>query len=194
MLELYAPAVDTSGSPTLVAVSDTGHRKPGTTRAAKRARQRRILELASARTVTNQQGFVRLLAEQGFDVTQATVSRDIAELGLVKVQHGGRHVYASASDVAASPAPTSDERLRRVLSDYPVRVGRSGLTLLLVSEPATAAAIAEAIDESTFDTQEGTLAGDNTVLVLFADEARLRTWRQRFEELVATVTAAEAAR
>ena len=69
-----------------------------------------------------------------------------------------------------------DERLRRILADYPVRIGRSGLTLLLLSEAGTAGAIAQAIDESTLDEQEGTLAGDNTILVLFADEARLRAW------------------
>ena len=61
-----------------------------------------------------------------------------------------------------------------MLSDYPIRIGRSGLTLLLVSEAGVADAIGQAIDESTLDEQEGTLAGDNTILVLFADEARLR--------------------
>ena len=49
-------------------------------------------------------------------------------------------------------------------------------------------AIGQAIDESTFDQQEGTLAGDNTILVLFADEARLQAWLERFETLRATVT------
>jgi arginine repressor len=64
-----------------------------------------------------------------------------------------------------------------------VRIGRSGLTLLLVSEAGTAGAIGQAIDESTLHEQEGTLAGDNTTLVLFADEARLQTWLRRFEAL-----------
>ena len=80
-----------------------------------------------------------------------------------------------------------DRRLRRVLSDYPVRIGRSGLILLLISGSGTADAIAQAIDESSLDEQEGTLAGENTVLVLFADEARLDRWRRRFETLQASV-------
>jgi len=79
--------------------------------------------------------------------------------------------------------PSDDETLRRILSDLPVSVRRSGLTLLLVSGPGSASAIAQAIDESTLDVQEGTLAGDNTVLVLFSDEERLQLWRDRFDAI-----------
>jgi Arginine repressor len=71
-----------------------------------------------------------------------------------------------------------------VLADYPVRVARSGLTLVLVSTPGTAAAIAQAIDESGFDEQVGTLAGDNTLLVLFADEPALERWQARLGTFV----------
>lgn len=156
-------------------------------RAAKRDRQRAILDLVASQRIANQHEFVALLAARGIDVTQATVSRDITELGLVKIAMDGQHVYAPAGLVASAVTTSSDARLRRVLSDYPVRVGRSGLTLLLVSEAATAAAIAEAIDDSTLDTQEGTLAGDNTVLVLFADEERLLEWIERFEALLGSV-------
>ena len=65
------------------------------------------------------------------DVTQATVSRDVAELGLVKITRGERHIYVSAADLASGGTPTSDALLRRLLADIPVRVGRSGLTLVL---------------------------------------------------------------
>lgn len=64
-------------------------------------------------------------------------------------------------------------------------MGRSGLTLVLVSTPGTAAAIAQAIDESGFDEQVGTLAGDNTLLVLFADEASLERWHARLAAFIA---------
>jgi transcriptional regulator of arginine metabolism len=156
-------------------------------RAAKRERQRRIEDLASTRKIANQAEFVTLLTAQGIDVTQATVSRDITELGLVKVHVDGQHVYAPAGVMANAATSTSDTRLKRVLSDYPVRVGRSGLSLLLVSAAATGAAIAEAIDGSTFVTQEGTLAGDNTVLVLFADAERLEAWQARFKALLGSM-------
>jgi transcriptional regulator of arginine metabolism len=65
-----------------------------------------------------------------------------------------------------------------------VRIGRSGLTLVLTGTPGTASVIAQAIDESTLREQEGTLAGDNTLLVLFADEPRLERWLERFDALV----------
>jgi hypothetical protein len=81
---------------------------------------------------------------------------------------------------------------RRLLVDLPVTIRRSGLILLLISTPGTANAIAQAIDESDLREQEGTLAGDNTLLVLFADEDHLNRWQQRLERIraVATLTSA----
>ncbi len=161
--------------------------RPTSSRDLKRARQRLLRELVSSRAVSSQHELVDLLAEEGFDVTQATVSRDITELGLVKVAYDGQHIYAWPGDLTMVPRADSDERLRRVLADYPIHVGRSGLTLLLITEAGVANAIGQAIDELTFDEQEGTLAGDNTILVLFADETRLTRWLERFEALRATV-------
>jgi transcriptional regulator of arginine metabolism len=150
--------------------------------AAKRDRQRAIREIIVRDPIGSQQELAERLVERGFAVTQATVSRDIAEMGIVKMPRGDRHLYVSTEDVAAPPRIVSDERLRRILQDIPVTVGRSGLILLVTGSPGTANVIAQAIDE-TMTGQEGTLAGDNTLLVLFADEARLERWLERFEEL-----------
>jgi transcriptional regulator of arginine metabolism len=167
------------------------HRAAGTTRAAKRERQRAMRELVARYPITSQQEFVTLLHERGYEVTQATVSRDITELGLVKVVRADRHIYASPEDLAVSPA-ASDEPLRRLLVDLPLAIRRSGLILLLVSTPGTANAIAQAIDQSSLRDQEGTVAGDNTVLVLFADEERLVRWQGRLERLRPAATLAPA--
>jgi transcriptional regulator of arginine metabolism len=140
-----------------------------------------VLRLVEQRPVSAQHELVALLGEQGFAVTQATVSRDIAELGLVKVSRADRHVYAAPEDLA-TPAAT-DAPLRRLVTDLPITVRRSGLTLLLITRPGMASALSQAIDESTFQDQEGTLAGENTVLVLFADDASLERWRVTFERL-----------
>lgn len=148
----------------------------------KRLRQRAIRQLVLERPVSSQREVVDALTEQGFEVTQATVSRDITELGLHKAPSAEGHIYVVPTD-APAPAPASDERLRRILADIPVRIGRSGLSLVLTGSPGTASVIAQAIDESTLSEQEGTLAGDNTLLVLFADEARLQRWLQRFQGL-----------
>jgi transcriptional regulator of arginine metabolism len=152
----------------------------------KRERQAAIARLVASRPVDNQGELVDALRAQGFDVTQATVSRDIAELGLVKVPRGDRHGYVSPADLAPTPR-RPDERLRRVLADLPVTIGRSGLTLVLRSSPGMANALGQAIDESTFTDQEGTLAGDDTLLVLFADDHRLERWLDRFTALAVTV-------
>jgi transcriptional regulator of arginine metabolism len=159
----------------------------------KRLRQRAIRQLIASRPVGSQRELVDALTVQGFDVTQATVSRDITELGLLKAPRGGDgHVYVSPEDVAPrNPSPAAvpqppadtDDRLRRILADVPVTVGRSGLILVLTGTPGTASVVAQAIDESTLQEQEGTLAGDNTLLVLFADEARLERWLERFEAI-----------
>jgi transcriptional regulator of arginine metabolism len=160
--------------------------RPSSSRAQKRARQRLVREIVSAQAVSSQHELVDLLAARGFDVTQATVSRDIMELGLVKVAYDGRHIYAWPGDLSVIPPADRDARLRRVLADYPIHIGRSGLTLLLVTDAGVANAIGQAIDESSFHEQEGTLAGDNTILVLFADEERLEAWLERFEALRST--------
>ncbi len=148
-------------------------------------RQRTIRELVARGSVGSQEELAEALRARGFAVTQATVSRDITELGLVKVARGDRHIYLAPEDLAPPPSPAavSDERLRRILADIPVRIGRSGLILLLISSPGSASALGQAIDESSLDDQEGTLAGDNTLLVLFADEARLERWLARFRAL-----------
>ena len=151
--------------------------------AAKRARQRAIREIITVEPITSQQELAERLVRRGFSVTQATVSRDMADLGLIKVPRADRHVYVQSQDVAPPPARISDERLRRILTDIPVTIGRSGLILLVTGSPGTASVIAQAIDDSTLQEQEGTLAGDNTLLVLFADETRLERWLERFEEI-----------
>jgi transcriptional regulator of arginine metabolism len=157
---------------------------------SKADRQRAIADLVADGDIASQGELVDRLTERGFIVTQATVSRDIAELGLLKIPRNGRTVYVSPESLgtaagasAAAPGGASDLRLHRILTDIPVTVGRSGLILLVTGSPGTASIIAQAIDESSLSEQEGTLAGDNTLLVLFSDEARLLRWQARFDAI-----------
>jgi transcriptional regulator of arginine metabolism len=161
----------------------------------RRDRQRAIRELIARRPIASQAALADALTERGFAVTQATVSRDIAELGLVKVPRADGHVYVAPEDLAApATTPASDERLRRILADVPVTVGRSALTLVLTGTPGTASVVAQAIDESSLTEQLGTLAGDNTLLVLFSDEAHLERWLERFDALRSSPAAPAVAR
>jgi transcriptional regulator of arginine metabolism len=152
---------------------------------AKPDRQRAIRDIVASEAITSQQELADRLADRGFAVTQATVSRDIAELGLAKAWRRDHHVYV-LEDTPARRAG-SDDRLRRILTDIPVAVARSGLILVLTSGPGTASVIAQAIDESTLHDQVGTVAGDNTLIVLFADEPALGRWLDRFTTLQSTV-------
>lgn len=145
----------------------------------KQRRQRALLDLVARSPIGSQEELVELLRGAGFEVTQATVSRDAAELGLVKVPRGDRHVYATPE--TAATGNLYDTRLRRLLEDIPVRIGRSGLSLVLLATPGSAGAIAQAIDQSSLQDQVGTLAGDNTLLVLFETEAALERWLVRFQ-------------
>jgi len=176
-----------------------------TGQAGRAARRQAILDLVATRSIGSQEELAGLLRERGFAVTQATVSRDIADLGLVKAPHGNHHAYVTPGALAGGVKPAGDAapdggrglalagpgeaRLRRILADYPVTIARSGLTLVLVSGPGAASAIAQAIDESSLDDQVGTLAGDNTLLVLFADEPALERWRARFGAITAQAAA-----
>ncbi len=166
---------------------------------SKRDRQRAIRDLVSGQPIASQLDLVERLTERGFAVTQATVSRDVAELGLVKAPRLGGHAYVLPETLTGVgpggpgpggiPSRASDERLRRILADVPVTIGRSGLILLVTGSPGTASIIAQAIDESSLTEQEGTLAGDNTLLVLFADEERLAAWRDRFDDIRSSAVA-----
>jgi len=153
-------------------------------RGAVAERRRAIREIVTREPIASQHDLAGRLAERGFAVTQATVSRDIADLGLAKAWRGERHVYVLEADLAR-PVAGPDDRLRRILADIPVTVRRSGLILVLTGSPGTASVIAQAIDESTLSEQVGTVAGDNTLLVLFADERRLERWRARFTTIQA---------
>ena len=165
--------------------------------ANKTERRQAIREIVAREGVGSQRELVDRLVRRGIAATQATVSRDIADLALIKLWRGRRHVYVLPEDVAGPASPggssapgaigaapaRSTERLRRILGDIPIRVARSGLILVLTGSPGTASVIAQAIDESPLDEQVGTVAGDNTLLVLFADPPALERWLERFSQL-----------
>jgi len=109
---------------------------------------------------------------------------------LAKVMRGERSVYVLPETLGGLRRAPSDERLRRILADIPVVVGRSGLILVLTGQPGTANVIAQAIEESTLDGFVGTVAGDNTLIVLFPEESALVRWLERFQTVQATAEAA----
>ncbi len=137
---------------------------------AKTQRQHRIARLLAANAVTSQTQLVDLLSEDGVLATQATVSRDLDELGAVKVRvPGGDTVYAIPELPKDRVAP--EEHLRRVLGDWVVEVAHSGNLVVLRTPPGSAHVVASALDRAGLDEVIGTVAGDDTIMVVASERA-----------------------
>jgi len=111
----------------------------------KQMRQQAIRDLLDGRAVRTQHELVAALRERGFQATQATVSRDVAELGLVKTTRDGVQAYAIPARVDDLEA-SGEERLRKLLHDLPIEVRVAGLLLVVRTVPGSAHAVAAALD------------------------------------------------
>ena len=149
-------------------------------RARKHHRQQTLLRLVEERALSTQGDLVRALRGAGFPATQATVSRDIVELGLLKVARDGMHAYASP---AAAAGRGGIELLRRFCEDYPIEAAVAGSLVVLRSLPGTANALGAALDAARLPGVVGTLAGDDTVFVAAARERDTRGILERLGEL-----------
>jgi transcriptional regulator of arginine metabolism len=137
-------------------------------RLAKNQRQHRIVRLLEANSVNSQLQLVELLAAEGVVATQATVSRDLEELGAVKVRvPGGETVYAVPELPRDQIAPS--DHLKRVLGDWVVEVAHSGNLVVLRTPPGSAHVVGSALDRAGLDGVIGTVAGDDTVLVVSSE-------------------------
>jgi transcriptional regulator of arginine metabolism len=148
----------------------------------KQLRQRAIRDLVEQRPIRTQQELAAALRERGFRATQATISRDVAELGLGKGSREGRQAYvlpAGLRDLDVS----GDDRLRRLLSDLPIEIRVAGLLLVVKTLPGSAHAIAAALDRSRWPEVVGSIGGDDTVFIATADRAALGRVRDRLVAL-----------
>ncbi len=147
----------------------------------KRARQQALMELVRTQPLASQHEMAERLAALGYEATQSTISRDLEELGLVRIRAAdGRLRYGQPNDTAALGAGA---RLRTLLSEFFVSVDASGNLVVLKTTPGGANAVADVLDRSGMDGVIGTIAGDDTVLVVAAEGTKGRTLAKRFEEL-----------
>ena len=151
----------------------------------KQLRQRAIRDLVDQRPVRTQQELAAALRERGFRTTQATISRDVAELGLIKATRAGMHAYALPPRLVEAET-SGEERLRRLFRDLPAEFHESGLTLVVRTLPGSAHAIAAALDRARWPEVAGSIAGDDTVFVAETDRAAMKRVHQRLERLART--------
>lgn len=138
-------------------------------RLSRAARQHRIVQILEKSPVSSQQQLVDLLARAGVEATQATVSRDLDEIGAVKVRAaGGESVYAVPDLPKDRVAP--EEHLRRVLGDWVVEVSSSANLVVVRTPPGSAHVVASALDRAGLPEILGTVAGDDTILVIAVEE------------------------
>jgi transcriptional regulator of arginine metabolism len=150
------------------------------------ARQARITELVSTMAIRSQTELARLLATEGTEVTQATLSRDLDELGAVKLRgaDSGAPVYVIPEDgspVRGVQGGTS--RLSRLLAELLVSVAASGNLTVLRTPPGAAQFLASAIDRAALEEVVGSIAGDDTVAVIAREPLSGRDLAERFAAL-----------
>jgi transcriptional regulator of arginine metabolism len=148
----------------------------------KQLRQRAIRDLVELRPIRTQQELAAALRERGFRTTQATISRDVAELGLIKAGRGGTHAYAIPARLREAET-SGEERIRVLLRDLPVEVREAGTLLVMRTLPGSAHPLAAALDRARWPEIVGTIAGDDTVFIAFADRGALGRVRRRLEQL-----------
>jgi len=134
----------------------------------RRARQEEIRRVVRGERIRTQRELVNRLSERGFECTQATVSRDITEMGLKKLPEG---VYVLAEDL----------HLQRMIDELVTGVVHTNNLLLVKASPGTAQGVAAALDAADLEGILGSIAGDDTVLVITVDESSA----QRLQDQIA---------
>jgi len=145
-------------------------------------RLRALAELIRGGGVASQEEATARLKAAGFAVTQATVSRDLEQLGAVKVKRGGALAYALPDQLGA--ADWSTERLQRILAEWVVAIEAAGPLLVLKTPPGSAHLVASAIDHAQLPEVAGTVSGDDTLFVALRDGVTVHAILKRFERMM----------
>ncbi|MFI8181475.1 arginine repressor [Actinacidiphila glaucinigra] len=142
------------------------------------ARHRRIVDILNRLPVRSQSQLAKLLSDDGLSVTQATLSRDLDELGAVKIRtNNGELIYAVPSEggfrtpMAPLGESVKEERMRRLASELLISAEASANLVVIRTPPGAAQFFASAIDQAEVYDILGTIAGDDTVMLISRDPA-----------------------
>lgn len=143
----------------------------------KTKRHRKILELIKENDISTQEELADILRAAGYNVTQATVSRDIKELALVKVSAGGdNYKYAMPPEVSVS-----ESRLRFMLKEFVVSYDYSENIMIIHTAPGNANAVASALDTAKWENIMGSVAGDDTILMVIKPKEAMESVAKKLE-------------
>jgi len=143
---------------------------------SKLSRQQVIVELAHEGPLPSQEELRKLLSRRGFPVTQATLSRDMNELRLIRTTEG---YILPNGDAPAEPAPSASRVVREFVRD----VRRAQNLLVIKTVAGSAQSVAVAIDGENWDEIVGTVAGDDTLLIIASDNKKAKLLQSRLEEM-----------
>ncbi len=146
----------------------------------KTTRQEKIIELISKYEIETQDELAERLTDEGFNVTQATVSRDIRELKLTKIStESGKQKYA----IFQSPLSDMAQKYERVLKDGFMSVDSAQNILVIKTIPGMAMAVAAAIDGLSFEGIIGSIAGDDTVMCVVKSEKQAHLLKEEIAQI-----------
>lgn len=145
------------------------------------ARRRHVRRLLLKHEIRSQSDLVKLLKPAGYDVTQATASRDLQALGAIKVRSGNSVLYAMPDrNTAAGPG---FEAVAKALEAFVSAIVPSGNLVVLHTGDGAAHVVAAAIDAAPFETIVGTIAGDNTLLIIVEDTSSGKILAKQLEKI-----------
>jgi transcriptional regulator of arginine metabolism len=133
----------------------------------KEQRQRAIADLIRANRVANQEELAERLGSLGFAVTQATISRDLDQIGALKIRRNGRLSYSLPEDARSRPSP----RLAAVFRDWVRSVEAAGNLVVIKTPPGSAHLVGVVLDQSELPEIAGTICGDDTIFIACRSEA-----------------------
>ncbi|HHV16097.1 MAG TPA: arginine repressor [Gelria sp.] len=140
-----------------------------------------IIDIISSQRVSTQEELCEILKNIGYDVTQATVSRDIKELQLIKISDNEGYYYALPDN---SPIQNSRERMHRLFKDSVISIDYSENIVVIKTLPGAAQSIALLIDTAELENVLGTVAGDDTIMVVVKPLKAVKEIVEEFEELI----------
>jgi transcriptional regulator of arginine metabolism len=146
----------------------------------KRQRQQALLDLVRAESLASQEEIATRLDGLGFPATQSTISRDLDELGLVRLRDGDGHLRYATPEAGAS---NGGRQLRTILREFARSIEHSRNLVVVKTPPAGASPVARVLDASELEGIMGTIAGDDTILVVIREDVRARDVASSLREM-----------